>query len=107
MLNNITIMGRLVADPDLRYTKEQKAVVNFALAVDRDYTGGNERKTDFVPCTAWNQGAEFISQYFSKGRMMAVNGRLQSKKWEDRDGNKRTDWEVVVDNVYFCADKEN
>lgn len=103
MLNHITIMGRLTRDPELRMTQSQTQVASFTLAVDRDFGGrdGGERQTDFIDCVAWRQTAEFVSKYFTKGRMAVVSGRLQSRKWEDRDGNKRTSWEVVVDNVYF------
>ena len=103
MLNHITIMGRLTRDPELRMTQSQTQVASFTLAVDRDFGGrdGGEKQTDFIDCVAWRQTAEFVSKYFAKGRMAVVSGRLQSRKWEDRDGNKRTSWEVVADNVYF------
>lgn len=107
MLNKIDLMGRLVADPDLRYTQNQKAVCSFTLAVERDYQpGGSERATDFIPCVIWNSGAEFVSRHFKKGKMMAISGRLQSRKWQDKEGNSRIAWEVVADNSYFCGDKE-
>ena len=103
MLNHITIMGRLTRDPELRMTQSQTQVASFTLAVDRDFGGrdGAERQTDFIDCVAWRQTAEFVSKYFSKGRMAVVSGRLQSRKWETREGEKRTSWEVVADNVYF------
>ena len=103
MLNHITIMGRLTRDPELRMTQSQTQVASFTLAVDRDFGGrdGGEKQADFIDCVAWRQTAEFVSKYFTKGRMAVVSGRLQSRKWEDRDGNKRTSWEVVADNVYF------
>ena len=103
MLNHITIMGRLTRDPELRMTQSQTQVASFTLAVDRDFGGrdGSERQTDFIDCVAWRQTAEFVSKYFSKGRMAVVSGRLQSRKWETREGEKRTSWEVVADNVYF------
>ncbi len=103
MLNHITIMGRLTRDPELRMTQSQTQVASFTLAVDRDFGGrdGGEKQTDFIDCVAWRQTAEFVSKYFAKGRMAVVSGRLQSRKWEDRDGNKRTSWEVVADNIYF------
>ena len=105
MLNKIALMGRLTKDPELRYTPSQKSVTSFTLAVDRDYQAGTERQTDFVSCVAWNAAAEFVSRNFSKGRMMAIIGRLQSREWTDNDGNKHTVWEVIADNVYFCGDK--
>ena len=103
MLNHITIMGRLTRDPELRMTQSQTPVASFTLAVDRDYGGrdGGEKQTDFIDCVAWRQTAEFVNKYFSKGRMAVVSGRLQSRKWETREGDKRTSWEVVADNVYF------
>ena len=103
MLNHITIMGRLTRDPELRMTQSQTQVASFTLAVDRDFVGrgDGERQTDFIDCVAWRQTAEFVSKYFTKGRMAVVSGRLQSRKWETREGEKRTSWEVVADNVYF------
>lgn len=103
MLNHIVIMGRLTRDPELRYTQSQIPVASFTLAVDRDFGGrdGGDRQTDFIDCVAWRQTAEFVSKYFAKGRMAVVSGRLQSRKWETKEGEKRTSWEVVADNVYF------
>ena len=103
MLNHITIMGRLTRDPEVRMTQSQTQVASFTLAVDRDFGGrdGGEKQADFIDCVAWRQTAEFVSKYFSKGRMAVVSGRLQSRKWETREGEKRTSWEVVVDNIYF------
>lgn len=104
MLNTITIMGRLVRDPELRNAGQHK-VVNFTLAVDRDY-GGDARETDFIDCCAWNAQADFVSKFFSKGRMAVVTGSLESSKWEDEDGNKRTSWRVNADHVYFGDSKK-
>ncbi|MGN0982035.1 MAG: single-stranded DNA-binding protein [Candidatus Limivicinus sp.] len=103
MLNHITIMGRLTRDPELRYTQSQTPVASFTLAVDRDFGGrdGGEKQTDFIDCVAWRQTAEFVSKYFTKGRMAVVSGRLQIRDWTDREGGKRRSAEVVVDNVYF------
>ena len=103
MLNHITIMGRLTRDPELRRTGSGIAVASFRVAVDRDYAAkdGGERKTDFIDCVAWRQTGEFISKYFTKGRMIVVDGRLEMRDWTDRDGNKRTSAEVIVDNAYF------
>lgn len=106
MLNKITVMGRLTKDPDIRYTQNQKPVASWTLAIDRDYqSGGTERQTDFVNCLIWNQGAEFVGRNFKKGQMMALTGRLQSRKWEDRDGKKHVEYEILADNIYFCGDK--
>ena len=103
MLNHITIMGRLTRDPELRRTGSGIAVASFTVAVDRDFSGrdGGEKQTDFIDCVAWRQTGEFVSKYFRKGSMIVVSGRLQSRKWQDRDGNNRTNWEVNADNVYF------
>lgn len=103
MLNHITLMGRLTRDPELRYTQSQTAVVSFTLAVDRDFGGrdGADKQTDFIDIVAWRQTAEFVSKYFTKGRMAVVSGRLQIRDWTDREGNKRRSAEVVADNVYF------
>lgn len=103
MLNHITIMGRLVADPELRYTQSGVAVASFRVAVDRDYQprDGGEKQTDFINVVAWRQTGEFVSKYFSKGSMIVVSGRLQMRDWTDKEGGKRTTAEVVADNVYF------
>ena len=103
MLNHITIMGRLTRDPELRTTQAGVSVVSFTVACDRDFGGrdGGERQTDFIDCVAWRSTGEFVSKYFHKGSMIVVSGRLQSRKWQDRDGNNRTSWEINADNVYF------
>ena len=103
MLNHITIMGRLTRDPELRRTGSGVAVASFTLAVDRDFgkNENGERETDFIDCVAWRQTGEFVSKYFTKGRMAVVSGRLQIRSWNDKDGNKRRTAEVVADNVYF------
>ncbi len=103
MLNHITIMGRLTRDPELRTTQAGVSVTSFTVAVDRDFGGrdGGERQTDFIDCVAWRSTGEFVSKYFHKGSMIVVSGRLQSRKWQDRDGNNRTSWEINADNVYF------
>ena len=103
MLNHITIMGRLTRDPELRRTGSGVAVASFTLAVDRDFgkNENGERETDFIDCVAWRQTGEFVSKYFTKGRMAVVSGRLQIRSWTDKDGNKRRSAEVVADNVYF------
>ena len=109
MLNHITIMGRLTRDPELRRTGSGIAVASFSLAVDRDYSprDGGERETDFIDCVAWRQTGEFVSKYFTKGRMAVVSGRLQIRSWTDKDGNKRRTAEVVADNVYFGDSKRD
>ncbi len=103
MLNKIFIMGRLTRDPEIRETGSGNQVANFALAVDRDFKDKStgEKATDFIDVVAWRQTAEFVSRYFTKGRMAVVVGRLQIRDWTDKDGNKRKTAEVVADNVYF------
>ena len=109
MLNHITIMGRLTRDPELRRTGSGIAVASFTLAVDRDFgkNDNGERETDFIDCVAWRQTGEFVSKYFTKGRMAVVSGRLQIRSWTDKDGNKRRTAEVVADNVYFGDSKRD
>ena len=103
MLNKIFLQGRLVADPELRHTQSGVAVASFRIAVDRNYkdreTG--ERKADFINVVAWRQTGEFVSRFFTKGRMAIVEGELQTRDYTDRDGNRRYATEVVADNVYF------
>ena len=108
MLNQIVIMGRLVRDPELRRTGSGTAVTSFTLAVDRDFSGkdSTEKETDFIECVAWRQTGEFVSKYFTKGRMAVVAGRLQIRNWTDKDGNKRRSAEVVAENVYFADSKK-
>lgn len=108
MLNKIIIHGRLTRDPELRTTQSGTPVASFTVAVDRDYTDrSGSRETDFIDCVAWRSGAEFLSKYFQKGQMILVEGRLTSRKWEDRDGNKRTSWEIVADHTYFGESKRS
>lgn len=108
MLNKIIIMGRLTRDPELRRTGSGTAVTSFSLASDRDFKGQNgEKETDFVDVVAWRATAEFVSKYFTKGRMAVVEGRLQLRDWTDKDGNKRRSAEVVADNVYFGDSKRD
>ena len=109
MLNHITLMGRLTRDPELRRTGSGVAVASFSIAVDRDFGGrdGGEKKTDFIDCVAWRQTGEFISKYFTKGRMIVVSGRLQIRSWTDKEGGKRRTAEVVADNVYFGESKRS
>jgi len=109
MLNHIVLMGRLTRDPELRRTGSGVAVASFTLAVDRDFGGkdGGEKETDFIDCVAWRQTGEFVSKYFTKGRMAVVSGRLQIRSWTDKDGNKRRTAEVLADNVYFGDSKRD
>ena len=106
MLNHIIIMGRLTRDPELRHTNNGVSVASFTLACDRDFKDkSGSKETDFVDCVAWRNTADFVASYFAKGRMAVVDGRLQTRKWTDRDGNKRTAYEIVAENVYFGDSK--
>ncbi len=109
MLNRIILMGRLTRDPELRHTQTGTPVASFSLAVDRDFKSrdGGERVTDFIDIVAWRSTAEFVSKYFTKGRMAVVEGRLQIRDWTDREGGKRRSAEVVADNVYFGDSKRD
>ena len=108
MLNKIILMGHLTRDPELRRTQSGTAVASFTLAVDRDYKPQDgERETDFIDIVAWRGTGEFVSKYFTKGRMAVVEGRLQVRDWTDKDGNKRRSTEVVADNVYFGDSKRS
>ncbi len=107
-LNRITIMGRICNQIELRRTGSGTAVASFTVAVDRDYSGkDSEKKTDFIDCVAWRQTGEFISKYFTKGRMIVVDGRLEMRDWTDKEGNKRRSAEVIVENGYFCDSKKD
>ena len=108
MLNRIFLMGRLVADPELRQTPNGISVASFRIAVDRNYQNkaSGERQTDFISCVAWRQTGEFISRYFSKGRMICVEGSLQTRSYEDKTGQKRTAFDVVVDQAYFADSRQ-
>lgn len=107
MLNYIVLMGRMTKDPELRRTNSGTAVTSFILAVDRDFKGQNgQRETDFIEVVAWKNTAEFVSKYFSKGRMAVVEGRLQIRDWTDKEGIKRRTAEVIADSVYFGDSKQ-
>ena len=106
MLNNAVIMGRLVADPELRTTGTGISVLSFTVAVDRGFVRqGEDRQADFIDIIAWRQTAEFISKYFRKGSMIAVQGSIQTRMYEDKNGNKRKAVEIVADNASFCGSK--
>ena len=106
MLNHIVTMGRLTRDPELRHTQSGLPVCSFSIACDRDYKGADgEKATDFLDIVAWRQTAEFVSKYFTKGRMAVVDGRLQLRDWTDRDGNKRRSAEIVANSVNFGDSK--
>lgn len=108
MLNKITMMGRLTRDPELRHTQSGNSVVSFTLACDRDFAAqGAEKETDFIDVVAWRNTADFVSKYFSKGRMAVVSGRLQIRNLEDKEGNKRKSAEIVAESVYFGDSKRD
>lgn len=108
MLNHITIMGRLTRDPEMRRTGSGVPVTSFTIACDRDFSGkGSEKETDFIDVTAWRNTAEFVNSYFNKGRMAVVSGRLQIRKWTDKNGTERRSAEVVAENVYFADAKKD
>lgn len=104
MLNRAILMGRLTADPDLRQTPNGVSVVTFSLAVNRNY---NKDQTDFINIVAWRQTADFVSRYFKKGQLVAVEGSIQTRSYNDKQGNKRTAFEVVADQVYFAESKNS
>ena len=105
MLNRIILMGRLTHDPELRRTQSDTPVCSFSLAVDRDYKRDGEKETNFIDIVAWRSTADFVSKYFTKGRMAVVEGRLQIRDWTDKEGGKRRSAEVIADNVYFGDSK--
>ena len=108
MLNCAAIMGRLTADPELKKTSQDISVCSFTVAVDRNFVKqGEERQADFIDVTAWRQQAEFVSRFFHKGSMIAVNGSIQTRNWEDKNGNKRKSTEIIADNISFCGGKND
>lgn len=108
MLNTAIIMGRLTADPELRHTPNNVAVTSFTLAVDRSYVkSGAERQVDFIDVVAWRATADFVCRYFRKGQLVAVQGSIQTRSYQDKDGNKRKAFEIVADNVHFAEPKRD
>ena len=106
-MNNVSLIGRLTADPELRRTQSDLAMTRFSIAVDRSYTKqGEERQADFINVVAWRQTAEFICKYFAKGQRIALTGRIQTGSYTDKDGNKRSTFDVVAENVEFCEPKK-
>lgn len=106
MINMVALMGRLTYEPELKSTPNGLSVIRFSVAVDRAYQPqGQERQADFIDCVAWRQTAEFISRYFHKGSMIAVEGTIQTSNYTDKNGNKRKQVEVVANNVSFCGSK--
>lgn len=108
MINNCIIMGRLVADPELHTTNSGISVTSFTIACERDYQPDKDNKvSDFINVTAWRGTAEFICNYFAKGRMILINGELQQRRYVDKEGNNRTTYEVQANKVFFCDNKRN
>lgn len=106
MLNRIVLHGRLVRAPELKTTTGELHVASFTVAVDRDFApSSGEKQTDFVDCVAWRQTADFVSRYFAKGQLILLEGRLQSRKWQDKEGKNRVSWEVLADHVWFGEPK--
>ena len=107
MFNLVVLSGRLTADPEIKYTQSNVPVCSFKIAVERRFKQGEERQADFVNIVAWRQTAEFVSKYFSKGSMIGVEGSIQTRRYQDKDGNNRTAFEVVANNVQFVESKKS
>ena len=107
MLNVVVLTGRLTSDPELRHTTSGIAVTSFSIAVDRRYRSGEERQTDFINIVAWRNSAEFVANYFKKGQLIAIEGSIQTRRYQDKDGNNRTAFEVVANNVQFAESKRS
>lgn len=106
-MNNVSLMGRLTADPELKQTHNGISVLSFCIAVDRPYSKDGNQQADFINIIAWRQTAEFVSKYFSKGQMIALEGCIQTRPYEDKNGNNRIAFEVIARRVYFCGGKNN
>lgn len=107
MLNKAILQGRLTKDPELRYTQSNIPVISFTIAVNRDFKPSGQPDVDFIECVAWNKTAEFVSQWFTKGSMIIVTGRIQVRNWEDKNGNKRISTEIATDQVHFGESKKS
>ncbi len=106
MINNVVLMGRICQDPELKVTQSGVNVTSFTLAVDRSFCKqGEQRQADFINVVAWRGTADFVTRYFHKGSMIAVQGSIQTRNYEDKQGNKRTAFEIIADNVSFCGSK--
>ena len=106
-MNKVEILGRLTKDPEIRYTQSNTPVASFTLAVNRRFAKEGEQQADFINCVAWSKTAEFVSKYFKKGQQVAVVGRIQTRNWEDDNGQKRYATEVVAEEVYFADSKKD
>ena len=107
MFNLVVLTGRLTADPELKTTSNGIPVTTFSIAVDRRYRSGEERHTDFITIVAWRQSAEFITKYFNKGNLIGIEGSIQTRRYQDKNGNNRTAFEVVANNVQFVESKRD
>lgn len=107
MLNKVILMGRLTRDPEIRYTQNNTPVASYSIAVDRNYSKDQDRQTDFIDIVSWNKAAEFVSKWFKKGSLIVVVGRLQVRKWQDKDGNNRISYEVISEEVSFGGSKND
>ncbi|MBQ6848098.1 MAG: single-stranded DNA-binding protein [Clostridia bacterium] len=107
MFNLVVLTGRLTADPELKTTTNGTSVVSFSIAVDRRYRSGEERQTDFINIVAWRSSAEFISKYFKKGSLIGIEGSIQTRRYTDKNGNNRTAFEVIANNVQFVESKRD
>lgn len=107
MLNKVILMGRLTRDPEIRYTQNNTPVASYSIAVDRNYSKDQDKQTDFIDIVSWNKSAEFVSKWFKKGSLIVVVGRLQVRKWQDKDGNNRISYEVISEEVSFGGSKND
>lgn len=107
MLNHIVVHGRLTSNPELRQTQSGVSVCNFTVAVDRSYKSGEEKQTDYFLCVAWRGLADVVGKFFTKGKEIVVSGEMQSRKWQDNDGNNRISWEIMANGVDFCGSKSD
>ncbi len=107
MFNLVVLTGRLTADPELKTTQSGRSVTSFSIAVDRRFSSGEERQTDFINIVAWRQQAEFVAKYFKKGNLIGIQGNIQTRKYTDKNGNNRTAFEVVADNIQFVESKRD
>lgn len=104
-MNKVILMGRLTRDPQMRTTPQNTPVATFDIAVNRQFAKEGQQQTDFIACVAWQKTGEFINRYFTKGKMIAVEGRLQSRTWQGNDGKAHVSYEVVVEQAHFCGRK--
>ncbi len=107
MFNLVVLTGRLTADPELKTTANGTSVTTFSIAVNRNYSSGDERQTDFINIVAWRKTAEFVTKYFQKGSLIGIEGSIQTRRYQDKNGNNRTAFEVIANNVQFVESKRD